>query len=77
MGAVEGGRLQAAKEMSQMPPTASTSNLNAKLSSKRGGGERSAEVGISWAATPIHSSAPPVRIVGAPRPYRGGYRINT
>jgi hypothetical protein len=62
--------------MRKMPPTASTSNLNAKLSSKRGGGERSSDVGISWDATPIHSSAPPVRIEGAARPYHGGYRIN-
>jgi hypothetical protein len=62
--------------MKQMPPTASTSNLNAKLSSKRDGGERSSDVGISWDATPIHSSAPPVRIEGATRPYRGGYHLN-
>jgi hypothetical protein len=60
-----------------MPPTASTSNLNAMLSSKREDGERSSDgVGISWAATPIHSSAPPVRIVGAARPYHGGYHLN-
>jgi hypothetical protein len=59
-----------------MPPTASTSNLNAKLTSDRETGERSSDIGISWAATPIQSSAPPVRIVGAARPYRGGYRIN-
>jgi hypothetical protein len=62
--------------MKQMPPTASTSNLNAKLSSKRDGGERSSDVGISWDATPIHSSAPPVRIEGATRPYQGGYHLN-
>jgi hypothetical protein len=63
--------------MKRMPPTPSTSNLNAKLSGKRDGGERPSDgVGISWAATAIHSSAPPVRIVGAARQYRGGYRIN-
>ena len=62
--------------MKGIPPTTSTSNLNAKLTSKREGGEGSSDVGISWKATPIHSSAPPVRIVGAARPYRGGYRIN-
>jgi hypothetical protein len=65
-----------AKEMDRMRPTASTSNLNAKLSSQREGGERSSDVGISWNATPIHSSAPPVRIVGAARPYQGGYLLN-
>jgi hypothetical protein len=59
-----------------MPPTASTSNLNAKLTGKRDGGERSSEVGISWAASAIHSSAPPVRIVGAARPDQGGYHLN-
>jgi hypothetical protein len=62
--------------MKRMPPTASTSNLNAKLSNK-GDDERSSDgVGISWAASAIQSSTPPVRIVGAARPYRGGYRIN-
>ena len=59
-----------------MPPTASTSNLNAKLSSKGDDGRSADGVGISWAASAIQSSAPPVRIVGAARPYRGGYRIN-
>jgi hypothetical protein len=33
-------------------------------------------VGIHWSATAIRSSAPPVRIVGSVRPYRGGYRLN-
>jgi hypothetical protein len=61
--------------MKRMPPTASTSNLNAKLASKRDGGERSSDVGIGWAASAIQSSAPPVRIVGAARPYRGGYHL--
>jgi hypothetical protein len=62
--------------MKRIPPTVSTSNLNAKLTSKREGGERSSDVGISWVASAIQSSAPPVRIVGAARQYRGGYRIN-
>jgi hypothetical protein len=62
--------------MKQMPPTASTSNLNAKLSSKPETAERSSSVGISWAATAIQSSAPPVRIVGAARRYRGGYHLS-
>jgi hypothetical protein len=62
--------------MKRMPPTASTSNLNAKLTSDRDTGERSSDIGISWKTTPIQSSGPPVRIVGAARPYHGGYRIS-
>jgi hypothetical protein len=62
--------------MKQMPPTASTSNLNAKLTSKREDGERSSDVGINWSATPIQSSGPPIRIMGAARRYRGGYHLN-
>jgi hypothetical protein len=59
-----------------MTPTASTSNLNAKLSAPVPV-ERSGEgVGISWAATPIQNSAPPVRIVGTASRYQGGYRVN-
>ena len=34
------------------------------------------DVGIRWDATAIRSSAPPVRIVGSVRPYRGGFRLN-
>ena len=33
-------------------------------------------VGIKWDATAIRSSAPPVRIVGSSRRYRGGFRLN-
>jgi hypothetical protein len=62
--------------MKRMPPTASTSNLNGNLSAKLETAERSSNVGISWAASPIQSSAPPVRIVGAARRYRGGYHLN-
>ena len=57
-----------------MPP-ASTQNLNAKLSGNRRSERR--RVGfIAWKASPIQSSAPPVRIVGEARRYRGGYRVN-
>jgi len=38
--------------------------------------ERSRGIGIRWDATPIRSSAAPVRIVGSGARYRGGYRIN-
>jgi hypothetical protein len=58
-----------------MPP-ASTQNLNAKLSAKRSEPRSQGGVGISWRATPIQNSAPPVRIVGAARNYQGGYRVN-
>ena len=54
----------------------STQNLNSKLtipvvplSHQRG-------IGISWKATAIRSSAPPVRIVGSRSRYQGGYRVN-
>jgi hypothetical protein len=56
---------------------ATTQNLNSKLSAAGptapGPGEG---VGISWSASAIHSSSPPVRIVGASRRYHGGYRVN-
>ena len=57
-----------------MPPD-STQNLNAKLSGRRTSERR--RVGpLSWTASPILSSAPPVRIVGEARRYRGDYRVN-
>jgi hypothetical protein len=58
-----------------MPPD-STQNLNAKLSARRGG-EQTRAGSITWKAlaSPIQSSAPPVRIVGAASSYRGGYRV--
>lgn len=58
-----------------MPPV-STQNLNAKLSAKRRELRSQGGAGISWRATPIQSSAPPVRIVGAASSYQGGYRVN-
>ena len=61
-------------EVDGMPPN-STQNLNAKLSQSTTGETHQAETGPSLAAPPIHSSAPPVRIVGGPR-YRGGYHLN-
>jgi hypothetical protein len=33
-------------------------------------------IGISWKASAIQSSAPPVRIVGSRSRYQGGYRVN-
>jgi hypothetical protein len=57
-----------------MPPD-STQNLNAKLSGRRRSERR--RVGFTaWKASPIQSSAPPVRIVGEAVRYRGGYRLN-
>jgi hypothetical protein len=60
-----------------MAPPASSSNLNARLSVTASAQPGSREVGIRWDATAIQSSAPPVRIVGARRQYRGGgFRIS-
>lgn len=62
------------EEIPAMTPT-TIQNLNAKLTpqpSRR----RPKGVGISWSASAIHSSAPPVRIVGARSRYQGGYRVN-
>jgi hypothetical protein len=64
------------KEMERMAPTASTSNLNPKLSASVSVERTGAGVGISWAASAIQNSAPPVRIVGAASRYQGGYRLN-
>jgi hypothetical protein len=58
-----------------MTPT-STQNLNAKLSAPERPKRTDRGIGISWSATAIHSSAPPVRIVGARSRYQGGYRVN-
>ena len=57
-----------------MPPDA-TQNLNSKLSAKHPS-ERRQGKGINWQEPPIHSSAPPVRIVGAAARYRGGYHLS-
>jgi hypothetical protein len=58
-----------------MPPT-STQNLNAKLSTPPESERPQGEVGIHWEGPAIHSSAPPIRIVGAGSRYQGGYRVN-
>jgi hypothetical protein len=57
-----------------MPPDA-TQNLNSKLSAKHRSSLRRGK-GISWQQSPIQSSAPPVRIVGAAANYRGGYHLS-
>jgi hypothetical protein len=58
-----------------MPPN-STQNLNARLSplavKQRGRGDH----GPSFTPPPIQSSSPPVRIVGGPPSYRGGYHLS-
>ena len=58
-----------------MPPN-STQNLNAKLSLRDDTEEHPAVVVTSFAPPPIQSSAPPVRIVGGPARYRGGYHLS-
>ena len=58
-----------------MTPTA-THNLNRKLGASTQRRSRNSSIGVSWTATAIHSSAPPVRIVGAASRYQGGYRVN-
>lgn len=55
-----------------MPPAA-TQNLNAKLTGRPGAGR--AEGGSGIRTPSIHTSGPPVRIVGAASRYRGGYRV--
>jgi hypothetical protein len=57
-----------------MPPDA-TQNLNSKLSAKQES-EQGQDKGITWQESPIQSSAPPVRIVGAAASYRGGYHLS-
>jgi hypothetical protein len=59
-----------------MPPN-STQNLNAKLSLQSTGGPPRDNAGINWETSPIQTSAPPVRIVGAASSsYRGGYHVS-
>lgn len=53
-----------------------TQNLNSKLSRDPRPADSKDRVGISWTQSAIQSSAPPVRIVGVARRYRGGYRVN-
>jgi hypothetical protein len=58
-----------------MPPN-STQNLNAKLSLREAGRQRTAGAAPSFAPPPIRSSAPRNKIVGGPSHYRGGYHLN-
>ena len=63
------------ERVNQMNSSTQTQNLNSKLSpSVRA--PAPVRVGISWKATAIRSSAPPVRIVGSRSRYQGGYRVN-
>lgn len=58
-----------------MTPT-STLNLNSQLRPSASPRTSSGGIGVSWMATAIQSSAPPVRIVGSRSRYQGGYRVN-
>ena len=58
-----------------MPPN-STQNLNAKLSAPADSTAPHGGPKVSWKASSIHGSAPPVRIVGAASSYRGGYHLS-
>jgi hypothetical protein len=58
-----------------MPPN-STQNLNAKLTLTVATQQRPGGTGVSFTPPPIHSSAPPNRIVGGPATYRGGYHLS-
>jgi len=56
--------------------TPSAQNLNSKLSPRpRSGRLARGSVG-DWRTGPIRLSSAPVRIVGAPSRYQGGYRVN-
>ena len=59
-----------------MNPSTQTQNLNSKLSPSVRAQAPQRGIGISWKASAIHSSAPPVRIVGSRSRYVGGYRVN-
>ena len=54
----------------------STQNINSKLRPNPKAAQRTKGKGVSRNASAIHSSAPPVRIVGARARYQGGYRVN-
>jgi hypothetical protein len=58
-----------------MPPN-STQNLNAKLSSSMATPQRLGGPTITLALSPIQTYAPPVRIVGMPVRYQGGYHLS-
>jgi hypothetical protein len=62
------------EEIIGMPPT--TQNLNARLSSSVSAPRRLGGPRITMTPPPIQSSAPPVRIVGVPARYRGGYHLS-
>ena len=55
--------------------TPPTQNLNSRPPSAHRQ-TASGSIGISWKASAIQSSSPPVRIVGARSRYQGGYRVN-
>lgn len=59
-----------------MPPISSISNLNSRLSVTTAQRESSANGRRLSIKVLSQSSAPSVRIVGAARPYQGGYRVN-
>ncbi|HEU4980484.1 MAG TPA: hypothetical protein VFT14_04645 [Solirubrobacterales bacterium] len=59
----------------RMPPN-STKNLNARLSSSAPSPQRLGGRRINLTPPPIQSSAPPVRIMGTPVRYRGGYHLS-
>jgi hypothetical protein len=67
--------VQDSEEIDRMPPN-STQNLNAKLSLREAGRQRTAGPAPSFAPPPIRSSAPRNKIVGGPSHYRGGYHLN-
>ena len=67
--------MQDSEEIDRMPPK-STQNLNAKLSLRGAGQQRTDGPARSFAPPPIHSSAPRNKIVGGPSHYRGGYHLN-
>lgn len=58
-----------------MPPN-STQNLNAKLSLTSSLTDRPAASGIRLGKSAIQTYSPPVRIVGRPGRYRGGYHLS-
>jgi len=64
------------EKVNQMNSSTQTQNLNSRLSPRETPPQSRKNIGISWKATAIHSSAPPVRIVGSRSRYQGGYRVN-
>jgi hypothetical protein len=64
------------QEKTHMPPIASISNLNSRLSITAGAKRDSSGGAARRQTAPAQSSAPQVRIVGGARRYQGGYRLN-